>query len=182
MHAFRFVALVVAAVFAADLASAQSDTKTGQIPAGTNGATTAQVFHNNGWNDGTFFCRVGSLIVWPRSGPCLGREAKTTFTVLSGLGETNAPHDYTYHVFCGAGNIVQHEIAFDGAALTPIDSNTFTFNLTGGDTLQLVTTEGLQAVSGPALSGRAALACAALVSLGLLWMLRRRTRRTGTFS
>jgi IPTL-CTERM motif len=138
----RFLALVIAAVLVAGRASAQSSTKTGTIDADKSGSEIAQKFHDNGWNTGGFFCRIGSLIVWPESGPCLNREVRSTFTVLTGGGVTSTEHPYEYHVFCGVGNIVRHELAFDGAALTPIDSGTFTFNLTGGDTIRVVTTEG----------------------------------------
>ncbi len=150
MLKLRFLALVVVAVLVAGRASAQSSTKSGMIDEDSSGAEIAQKFHDNGWNTGGFFCRIGSLIVWPESGPCLNREVRSTFSVLTGGGVTSTPHAYAYHVFCGEGNIIRHELAFDGSALTPIDSGTFTFNLTGGDTIRVVTTEG--AIGVPTLS------------------------------
>jgi hypothetical protein len=171
-------ALVAGVVFFAGAVQAQSYSKTGTIPATTNGDGIAQQFHAAPWNEGGFFCRVGSFIVWPASGPCLRREATITFTVLTGGGSTNAEHSYSYQVFCEVNGSarIRHSVAFDGASLTPIDSGTFTFPLSGGDTIQLVTTEGPQALSAPGVGGPALIACAAALLVGMLWFLRRRAQ------
>ena len=143
MLALRLAAAVVVAVLVSGHASAQSSTKNGTIPAGTNGQGVGQVMHDSGWNTGGFYCRVGSLIVWPNTGSCMSRQVVLTFTVLTGGGVTIAPsHTYQYHVACTAGNVIRHEIGFDGASLTSIDNGTFTFNLSGGDSIRIVTTEG----------------------------------------
>ena len=145
MLALRFAALVFGGLLVTNHASAQNSTKNGTIPTDTSGDEMGTVFHNNGWNTGGFFCQVGSLIVWPESGPCASRQVVINFSVLTGGGVTAAEHQYVYHVFCGSetGNRIRHEIAFDGASFTAIDNGTFTFNLSGGDTIRLVTTEGV---------------------------------------
>jgi len=176
MKALRIVALVVAAVVATERAQAQSQTVTGSSAGGRNATGIAQDFES-GWNAGSFFCKTGSpiLTVWPLSGACAGRQVTTTFAVTTGGGATNVAHTFTYLVFCGPGNTVQHSVGFDGALeLTPINGNVFTFNLAGGDTLQLSTTEGLQPTIGPALGRSALVAGAVAVSLAFVWLLRRR--------
>jgi hypothetical protein len=144
MLALRLSILIVVFALLAGQANAQSSTKTGTITLGSDGTDIAQTFHDSGWNTGGFFCRTGSLIVWPSSpGPCSSRQVVTSFIVLTGGGTIQNPtgHSYTYHVAC-VGSTILHEVGFDGASLTSINSGTFDFPLSGGDTLRLVTTEG----------------------------------------
>jgi len=130
----------------------------------------------NGWDVPPWFCRriPQTLVVYTLTGGCVGREATIVATVTSGSGTTNISHTFDYNVFCSGSNTIQHTMQFDAGPVTPIDSGTFDFSLSGGDTVRLVTTEGLAPIDGPAMSRGALLAAAAAVSLGLLWLLRRR--------
>ena len=142
MLALRLAALIVVSVVLGGAVDAQSSTKSGTLTTNSSGTQIAQTFHDSGWNSGGFYCRVGSLIVWPSApGPCATRQVVTSFTVLTGGGVLQASHTYQYHVAC-VGSVILHEVGFDGASLTSINSGTFDFPLSGGDTLRLVTTEG----------------------------------------
>jgi len=174
MKRWGIAALVVTFILAVGPAHAKS---MGTITPMSNATDIAGDFEG-GWDAGQWECQIGSptLFVWPVSGGCVERQATTGFTVTSGGGITTVEHTFEYDVFCNLSNTIQHTVRFDDGPVTPIDSGTFDFTLTGGDTLQLVTTEGPMPGAGgaPAMGRGAMLAAAAAVSLGLFWLLRRR--------
>ena len=161
--------VVVVSVLAAVPAAAGS----GAISPGSNGSAIEDAIAGT-WNT-DWFCskRPQTLYAWQNVGPCAGRQASLAATVTSGSGTTNVQHTYTYDLAC-VGGLIQQTIQFDGGTITPINSGTFIFNLTGGDTIQLVTTEGVMQVSAPAMGRAATIAAALALSLGLLLLLRRR--------
>ena len=145
----------------------------GTIPAGSNGSGVEDAIAGT-WNT-DWFCskRPQTLFAWQNIGACAGRQASLAATVLSGGGTTSQSHTYEYNLACVSG-LIQQTIRFDGGVLTTISSGTFTFNLSGGDQIRLVTTEGVMQISMPAMGRIALLVGALAVGLGLLWLLRRR--------
>jgi len=147
----------------------------GSISPGSDGSGVEDAIAST-WNT-DWFCskKPQTLFAWQNIGGCVGRQASLAATVTSGSGTTNASHTYDYQLACSEGTIRQ-TIQFDGGAVTPINSGTFTFNLSGGDTIRLVTTEGPMPISLPAMGRPALLAAAAVMALGLLWLLRNGVR------
>jgi hypothetical protein len=145
----------------------------GTIPAGSSGSGVEDAIAST-WNV-DFFCskRPQTLFAWQNVGPCTGRQASLAATVTSGSGTTNVQHSYEYNLACSGGFITQ-SIRFDGGSLTTINSGTFTFNLSGSDTIRLVTTEGPMQISAPAMGRVALLAGALAVAFLLVWGVRSR--------
>ena len=184
----RWVAALVAFVTFASPVLAAS----GTLRAGSTATDIAGTIEN-GWNAGQWFCKTGSptLSVWANIGRCAGREVVIGFTVTSGGGVTNVDHTFEYVVQCSgdagaativpewdggggsSGGTIRNAIRFDDGPFVPIDNGVFTFDLTGGDSLELVTTEQLTPSSARAM-GRVGVVVASIAFLaGLFCLLRR---------
>jgi hypothetical protein len=143
----------------------------GTIPAGSNGSGVEDAIAST-WNV-DWFCskQPNTLYAWQNTGACTGRRASLSATVTSGSGTTNVQHSYEYNLACSGGFITQ-SIRFDGGPLTTINTGAFTFNLSGSDTIRLVTTEGPAQISAPAMGFVAFSAAGLALALLLLWRVR----------
>jgi len=146
------------------------------INSGSNGDDLAQALEQ-AWNQAGYACRTGSPILYVTAevGTCDWHETSALFELTSGM-TTAAAHTVEFHVNC-AGTTLQQSIGFDGGALQPIDSGVFVFNLSGGDTWQITTTEYQVQRRRPALSPAGLAAALIALLLGSSALILRRRRR-----